>query len=313
MNSLKKIPNLDEEINLLELINVLWSKKILVLGITFAATIFSVGYSLSLPDIYMSQALLKPTKQEGSSSGALSQYSGLAGLAGISIPSTSDDKSSEAIERMNSFEFYKNFISPSFPSQDLMAIKDWDQKKNTLVYNEKFFNSNSKKWIRDVSFPKMVSPSHQESFEFYKDTIDISQDEMTKFVNISAKHPSPHLARKLVNLMIVEINKSMRNEEKYKSQKSLDFLMTQLQKTNYDELKQAIASLQESQMKALMLIESNEDYVFKIIDSPISPEQKYEPKRLQIVILGLILGFLLGSIFTLAMYFKKKNISEATI
>ena len=99
----------------------------------------------------------------------------------------------------------------------------------------------------------------------------------------------------------------MRSEERDKSQKSLDFLSNQLSKTNYDELKQAIASLQENQMKALMLIESNEDYVFKTIDSAISAEKKHEPKRSQIVILFTIFGIVLSSIYVLVMHYRKND------
>ena len=41
----------------------------------------------------------------------------------------------------------------------------------------------------------------------------------------------------------------MRDEEKNKTLKSLDFLNDQYSQTNYKEIRQSIASLQEEQMK----------------------------------------------------------------
>ena len=56
------------------------------------------------------------------------------------------------------------------------------------------------------------------------------------------------------------------------------------------------------EMKKLMMIEASDNYVFKVLDSPIVPERKFEPRRLVIVILGMILGFLLSIIISLTQH-----------
>ena len=100
----------------------------------------------------------------------------------------------------------------------------------------------------------------------------------------------------------------MRNEEKAAALKSVDFLNEQMQQVNYQEIRQAIASLQENQLKSLMLIESNEDYIFKILYPAIVPEKKSEPKRSLIVIIATILGFFISLIFALGSHFlSNKN------
>ena len=50
-----------------------------------------------------------------------------------------------------------------------------------------------------------------------------------------------------------------------------------------------------------MTVEAKEDYVFKIIDSPYAPELKSRPKRLQISIIGFIVGLVI-SIFLSIIY-----------
>ena len=146
----------------------------------------------------------------------------------------------------------------------------------------------------------------QESFEYYKDAITIAEDVGTSFVEVSAKHHSPYLAQELVNLIIKKINETMRDEERDTSQKSLNFLNSQLNKTSYEDLRQSIISLQESQMQNLMIIEANEDYVFKIIDPAISPELKFEPKRSVLVIIWTFIGLVVSSVIALVSNNRKK-------
>ena len=70
----------------------------------------------------------------------------------------------------------------------------------------------------------------------------------------------------------------MRNEDAKNARESIAFLNESIQSTNIQSLKEASSRLLEEQMKTLMLVASNEAYVFKIIDSPIVPEKNQHPK-----------------------------------
>ena len=58
--------NIDDEIDLRELLHIIWDKKLLIGAITSIAAILSVIYSLYLPNVYTSSTLLAPTSQEDS-------------------------------------------------------------------------------------------------------------------------------------------------------------------------------------------------------------------------------------------------------
>ena len=51
-----------------------------------------------------------------------------------------------------------------------------------------------------------------------------------------------------------------------------------------------------------MLIEANEDYVFKTIEPPYSPEERSSPNRLLICIFGALFGAAIG---LLIAFFRK--------
>ena len=103
-----KYPNdFDGEINLTELFYVIWDGKWIITSLTVFASTVGVIYSLLLPNIYESKTLLAPVSPSSSITGALRNYSGLAGLAGITLPSSVDEGNSiEAIQKDKLLELF---------------------------------------------------------------------------------------------------------------------------------------------------------------------------------------------------------------
>ena len=128
-------------------------------------------------------------------SGALGGYSSLAGLAGISLPSSSDEgNAKKAIQKISSLSFFENNILSHIFLPDMMAIKFWDAKTNTVSYEESIFDKNSNTWIEEYSYPQQQVPSAQESFEVYKkEHFSLSEDKKSGFITLSMKHQSPFI------------------------------------------------------------------------------------------------------------------------
>lgn len=77
----------EQEINLLDLLQVVVKRKMLIIKLCVAAGILSIAYSLTLPNIYSATAKVLPPQKEtggGGLSAILGQMGGLAGMAGIS-------------------------------------------------------------------------------------------------------------------------------------------------------------------------------------------------------------------------------------
>ena len=298
----------DDDINLLDLLNVIWQQKIILFSSTFILSLLSVIYALLLPNIYISETLLTPAENNQSSMGGLGEYASVASLAGISLPSSSGDKSLEAIERIKSYDFFKEHILKSILLEDLLAVKNWDQESNKITYDQKLFNTTTNQWVRKVSFPKKTIPSDQEAYEEYLNIMSVKKNK--NFITISIKHNSPFIAQKWNKNIIENINMSMREDEKRRTSKSIEFLNEQSNKVNYSEIKKAISSLLQEQIKSLMLIEANDEYIFKVVNSPTAPELKAEPKRSLIVILAALGGFILGLLYILIVNYLKINLRK---
>ena len=315
IDSNKHANDFDDEIDLLELFFVLVQGKWIITFATAFFVIIGTIYSLLLPNIYQSEALLAPVDESSSLvGGALSQYSGLAGLAGINL--TTEDTSSnhkKAIELISSLNFFENYLMPKIFLPDLMAIESWNNKNNTIIYDDSIFQKDTNTWVRDFSYPQKLIPSAQESFEVFKnDNLSISEDRDTGYIALSIKHQSPQLAKKWVEMIVEEVNSFYRQKDKESSEKAVTYLNKKIANTSLSEIRQVTASLLEKEIQKLTLVEANEDYVFEYVYPPSVMEKNSEPKRSQIIILFFLLGAFLGMIVVLFRYYfsKEKNVLE---
>jgi capsular polysaccharide biosynthesis protein len=306
---INKHPNgLDDEIDLRELSYVLLKGKWIIVSLTVFASIVGVIASLSLPNIYESKALLVPVNSSSGISGALSRYSGLAGLAGISLPSGSDDgNSAKAIQKISSLSFFENNILTNIHLPDLMAVKSWNSKTNTLTFDDSIYDTNSNTWIRDFSYPGQQIPSAQESFKVFKSKLSLNLDKNTGFVVLSIKHQSPFIAKQWAELVINQVNAFYRQKDKLESEKAVSYLNEQISITGLSEIKQSIAQLLQEETKKLTLIEANQYYVFDYIDPPAVMERKSEPNRSLICILSALLGWMLSIVLVLIRHYVIKQ------
>lgn len=82
----------EQEINLLELLQILVKRKILIIKVCSVAVVLSVCYGLTLPNIYSATAKVLPPQKEsgGGLSALLGQAGGLAGLAAGGLGGGSD-------------------------------------------------------------------------------------------------------------------------------------------------------------------------------------------------------------------------------
>jgi len=307
-----KHPNdFDDEIDLRELFYVLLEGKWIIVSLTAFISIVGVIYSLSLPNIYESKALLAPVDSSSGISGALGGYSNLAGLAGISLPSGGDEgNSAKAIQKISSLSFFENNILTNIYLPDLMAVKSWNSKTNIVAFDENVYEANTNSWVRDYSYPRQQIPSAQESFAvFKKKHLALSEDKKSGFNTLSIKHQSPFVAKQWAELIINEVNSFYRQKDKSESEKSVSYLNQQISMTGLSEIKQVLAKLLQEETKKLTLIEANQFYVFDYIDPPAVMELKSEPKRALICILSALLGAILSALLVLIRHytFSKKT------
>lgn len=292
----KKSDLFENEIDFRKLFEVLWDGKWIVLTITSFFILAALIYSISLPNIYKSSALLSPVNQQNILNNTMRSYGGLATLAGINIPTQSNGSNSiKAIDKVNSLSFFADNILPNIFLPNLMAVKSWDSFTNTIYYDVSIYNESTKEWIKNSQYSTTQIPTVQESFNvFKKKHLEISEDNNTGFITISVKHQSPHIAKNWADLIVREVNYFFRAKDKVEANAAIEYLNIQIAQTSFTEIKEAIAQLLQQKTQLLTLIEVSDFYVFEYIDPPAVMESKSEPNRSLMCILSALLGITLG-------------------
>ena len=304
-HSNKHLNDFDDEIDLRELFYVLLDGKWIIVSLTAFVSIIGVIFSLLLPNIYESKAVLVLVNSSSGISLALGGYSSLAGLAGINLPPDADmGNSMKAIKKISSLSFFEKNVLTNIYLPDLMAVKSWNYKTNTIAYNENIYDTNSNTWVRDYSYPKQQIPSAQESFKVFKSKhLSFSEDKKSGFSTLSIKHQSPFIAKQWAELVVNEVNSFYRQKDKSESEKAVSYLNQQISMTGLSEIKQVLAQLLQEETKKLTLIEANQYYVFDYIDPPVVMERKSEPKRALICILSAVLGSIMSILLVLIRHY----------
>jgi hypothetical protein len=304
----------NDEINFLELIQILWSNKKLILIVTSFFGIASILIALSLPSKYTSEVLLTPAIKSSQGNSLLDQYGGFASMAGIELPDGEASKKDIALEILNSRNFITNFINKRDILVDLMASVDWDPSTNELIIDEDIYDVKSKKWVREVSYPYTSKPSYQEAYEhWHKNIFVISKDKDKGFVKLSITHYSPFIAKNWLLWIVEDLNDHVRKNDIDESTKSLEYLYQELERVNYDELNTLLYNLIEEDIKVLSIANTKEEYIFKIIDPAIVPQEKSYPSRALICIIITFIGGIFICLYVLCRHYispKKLNNSK---
>jgi LPS O-antigen subunit length determinant protein (WzzB/FepE family) len=287
-----------DEMDIKDIQFLLWDRRIFIIFAVAISACLATLYSLSIPNTYTSKAIVAPVDSSQSLSSKLGSLSAIAAFSPIALPGE-NTKATEAIERIKSFDFFSKHFASNIKLEDLLAVNKWIKEEDLIEYDNSIYSSNEKKWLIDISM--------QDAYSIYLENISIKQDKSTSFYTLAINHQSPSIAKEWVNIILNNIDDSMRRRDIENSQNSIDYLNKSFQLTNIQSLKDAASRLLESQMQTHMLASANESYVFKIIDSAIVPEKKSGPARALICIFGTLTGFFLSII----MVFIKESTKQA--
>jgi uncharacterized protein involved in exopolysaccharide biosynthesis len=298
----------DEEIDLKELFGVIWAGKLLIVGVTSIFAVLAVVYALLQPNIYRSEALLAPVQAGDSASSLASKFGGLASLAGVSLPAGSMDKTSLAMEYIQSRVFLKTFMQ-NHPDvlPALMAVDKWDASNNALVFDPEVYDAENGKWVREVNAPKKPVPSVQEAHLEFKQILSIAQDKQSSFVTLAIEHQSPTIAAQWVSWLVEDMNNALRDNDIAQAERSIAYLQSEINNTSISEMRSSLFELIQSQTQTIMLANASPQYIFKTVDPAVVPELKAKPKRALIVVLGTMLGGMLAVLIVLIRYFVNKD------
>jgi uncharacterized protein involved in exopolysaccharide biosynthesis len=298
----------DDEIDLRELFMVLWAGKIKIVAITAVFTVASVIYALSVPNQYKATALLAPAQSSGGGlSGALGQLGGLASLAGVSIGGGESSEAQIAQEIMKSWNFIEAFIADNDLAVELFAAEGWRKGSNELKINDDVYDSQNKQWLLENESGVVGPPSSWNLFKTFSERLAVSEDKKSGLVSVSIEYYSPQIAKQWLDMYVSAVNAHMQQRQVDKVTNNINYLQAQIEKTSIAEMREVFYTIIEEQTKNKMVAEASPEYAFVAVSPSMVPEEKSQPKRALICILGTLLGGMLSVLLVLAMHYTRKS------
>lgn len=301
---IEKILTQDEsksEIDIHQLISVLWKGKWFILLVTLVFAILSVVVTLRMPNQYKATAILVPasTSSVSSLSRLAGQFGGLAALAGINLGAAGDgDKTVEAIELVKSWGFQEKFIRDRQIEADVFAASGWDRSANTLAFFPNVYDEKHGKWVRQFRPERgeKAEPSGWELYQTFSKRVSIVQNPKTNLITLSVEFYSPYLAKEWVDGLVKAINNQFQERDRTEAARSIEYLQNKMAQTNLTEMKTMFSRLIEEQTKTLMLADVSEEYVFKTLSPAKVPEMKSGPTRGLICVVATLIGGFLATV-----------------
>ena len=293
----------ENDIDFLLMFKVLYQRKLFILLVTFFVSLISIFYSLQIPNTYKSFAVLVPVSSSNTSSTSSGALTSLANLAGISLQREGVSNKIISIELMKSWGFIEEFIKKNGLEVEIFASKGWDRRTDQLIIDSEIYDTKNQKWLRKEQEFTKSEPSSWELYEAFIALLNISEDELTGLITVSFEHFSPTFSKKIVDMLVDEINEYSRLDALEKSKKNLEYLNKQILKEGNVTTRGFLYSLVESELENKMISEVNYDHVFVTAQKPMVPELKNGPQRFLIVAMSALIAMVFSIFYVLTVSF----------
>lgn len=237
--------------------------------------LFAFALSYAVTPTYRAEALLMPSEDllsQSQMAGAGGQLGGLASLVGLG---GMDDRRYEAIETLKS-----------------RALTDQYVEANKLlpVLFKSRWNATSGRWKSDD--PESI-PTLEDAYKLFDKRLRaVTLDKKTGMITVKIEWEDPAQATQWLRDLVSLTNQKMRATELERTQRNLDYLHEELDKTSTVEIRAVIYKLIETQIKRAMLARGSDDFALRYVDPPVVPKKKIAPVRLLYLVGGCFLAFM---------------------
>ncbi|MFB0996809.1 MAG: GNVR domain-containing protein, partial [Porticoccaceae bacterium] len=150
-------------------------------------------------------------------------------------------------------------------------------------------------------------PSSWKLFEKFSEQLAVSEEKKSGLVSVSMEYYSPQIAKQWLDMYVSAVNAHMQKRKVAEVTNNINYLQAQIEKTSIAEMREVFYTIIEEQTKNKMVAEASPEYAFVAVSPSMVPEEKSQPKRALICILGTLLGGMLSVLLVLIMHYTKKS------
>ncbi|HOD97928.1 MAG TPA: Wzz/FepE/Etk N-terminal domain-containing protein [Syntrophales bacterium] len=311
----------EDEINLLDLGRVIWKRRRLIGYIAAAMVFLTVVVSLLMTNIYQSEAVIMPVagKEVGAGGGAAALLAAqFGGLAGIATPGSTSTQEIVSLLKSN---VLREKVIEQHKLLPVLFEEEWDAEKKRWKAEGGGFriNLNPISWVSSllalvrpppppsIAKKKPGIPDVWDGIRALDEMVTVKHDVKQGSITITGQFPDPELAARVVENFLTTLTDHMSAEARRVALTNQKYLEGQLSATTDPFIKQKIYNLIAQQVETSMMAEVKENFAFKILDPPRVPDQKFKPKRAQMVMLSFVVALFIGIFMAFFLEFLEKQ------
>lgn len=324
---------------------IIWKEKVWIIIITMLFAALGLVYAFTAREEFISSGKILPEFQ--SKSGGLGQFAGLASLAGVDIGGATGGSGDAVRpdlypDVLKSTPFFLDLFQLKVKTKENKEIL-FSQFYDQYVLDNEIKEENKK--LRFPTSNQYIAVSYQteKNLKDLRERINATNDKKTGLLTVTVKMPDPVVATLVTRYSMDYLTTYIINYRTEKAKKDLNFLAERLdaakgkyynnqaKKAQYSDqyqlsmMKLQSADLQRERIESEYKISSTfynsllqkyeeaklkiqqETPVLKVLEPPVVPNKKSEPKKAIIAIISAFLGGVVGVIFALL---RKKNYKQ---
>lgn len=309
MNSQSNQTNYDDEIDLKELFLIIWNGKLLISLVVIICLMCSIFYLRGEEQKHSVTIVYKQVSEAGSTK-SFGNLGGLASLAGVSLPSSSNSDFDAFIHLMTSEEVAE-IIYQNTKLMKKIYIGEFDEVSNVFkVPTSSFLGSlkkNIKSFMTGTDIEVYRPPGSRRLTLTLKNSFTTSVDKNTGFLILSANTSRPDTLIELMENAISVSDILLKNRYIKNSSQSLNFYQQKIVRAKSREHREVLAKLIGEEEKKLMLASRSENFVVEPISRAEISLYPTSPKVSLVLALSIIMGIFCGVGLLLILNVLKKT------
>lgn len=275
------------DLSLLGALALLWRRRWTLLVAAVAAA--AIGYTASyfFRPIYKAEVLVVPQTSDGGSQlgGLAKRFSGVAGLAGINLPSQSGNEQAR-IASLKTYSSIAGFIEAEHLQAQILA------ETRPPPWVPRFDANRGSMW---------------EAVREFREYYGVVTDKDTGQVTVTVTWFDPVTAAKWANAIVSFIDQRERERAITTSDRRIAVLNERLDQTQITDLRAAVLDLIQNEMRSLIVAKADAEYAFQVLDRAVPAERPVRPRRL---IIGGVSGALALMILSF-VFLVRESVSQA--
>lgn len=320
-----------DNINFKTLFTIIWGEKILFFSIILASICAGLWYAFTKQEQFTSQGKILPELQ--GKTNKLGNLAGLASLAGVDLGSIEETEAIRPDlypDVLKSTPFFLELFKQKVTTRYNKVISFDQFYRSSLEEDSKIPKEDLKKFpVKEDGFI-VINRANEKRLEVLRDRISVGIDKKSGIISISVKMPDPVVAAGIARFSMIYLTEYVTRYRTDKAKKDLDFLAervsnakgkyysTQEKKAQYNDqfqlptIRLQSADIQRERIESEYRVSSafysellkkyeearikvqQETPVFQVLEPPVVPTYKSEPKKAIILLIFLFVGGILS-------------------